>query len=114
MSKNQKEQKTVAATKIEIVKRKDYKDLVNFVSANQNIDNKEKLQENYEQTLKLKFNNVERLIKRSLREESRANLLSNLKDSNLTLNEYETITYKIINLSRENLSSKFILVEKKN
>ena len=29
MSKNQKEQKTVAATKIEIVKRKDYKDKKN-------------------------------------------------------------------------------------
>jgi biopolymer transport protein ExbB/TolQ len=112
MSKNLKEQKSV---KVETVKRKDYLFLVNFIKNIKSLDlesenNKERVKEIYLKSSNNKvFSNIERVIKRSLRVEIKPVLERELKESNLTLQEYKEITYKVINLSR-NKTNKFLEV----
>ena len=87
--------------KIEEVKRKDYKELINFLKENKDINNKEKLKEVYEKRFKLKFSNIERLIKRSLRKESIKNFSLNLVNEKMSKEEYLVISKKIIDLSKD-------------
>lgn len=98
--------------KIEIVKRKDYKELINFIKENKDIENKEKIKEIYEKRFKLKFSNIERLIKRSLRKESKENFNLNLKNENLSLENYLVISKKIINMSKNKEENILINCEK--
>ena len=110
MSKNKEIKKVEKVEKIEIVKRKDYKDLVNFLRENRDFENREIVKSNYEKIFKLKFSNIERLIKRSLREESKENFEKNLESNNLSREDYLKISYKIIDFSK---NKKNILVEAK-
>ena len=113
MGENKKvENKKVESIKrVEIVKRKDYINLVNFLNEFKNIENKEKIKGEYEKVFNLKFSNFERVFKRSLRNELKDNLNLNLEKNNLSLNEYLEIGVKIKNMSKER-SSNFLIVEK--
>jgi hypothetical protein len=113
MEKNQKKK---VETKTEVVKRKDYKFLIDFFQTVKTLDlnlreNKEAVEAKYfEQSHNKVFSNIERVIKRSLRAEIKPTLERELSESNLTLQEYTTISYQIINLSK-NKPSKLIEVE---
>jgi len=117
MSKNQKPNKKVES-KTEVVKRKDYKFLIDFFKSIKELDltsknNKEKIAEEYQKISNNKvFSNIERVIKRSLRVEILPNLEKELKESNITLKEYSEISYKVINLSK-NKKNNFLEVTTK-
>ena len=110
MRKMEKNKENKKVEKVEIVKRKDYKELVNFLVENKDLENKEIVKENYEKRFKLRFSNIERLIKRSMRIESRKNLLENLEKEKIEIGEYLKISYKVINLSK-NKKNNLIEVE---
>lgn len=101
-----KEKNNKVESKKEIVKRKDYKFLIDFYKEIKDLDlnnlnNKEIVKEKYIKYSNNKvFSNIERVIKRSLRVEILFNLEKELKESNLKINEYKEISYKVINLSR--------------
>jgi len=93
----------------ELVKRKDYADLVNFVKENQHLETPEAVKSHYEKAFGKRFTNIARLIKRSLRDES-PNMEANLKNAGLTMEEYLAITKKFIQYSNGK-STKLVEVE---
>lgn len=118
METKNKSKEVKKEAKTELVKRKDYKFLIDYFQSIKDLDltqssNKEKVKSLYIESSNNKvFSNIERVIKRSLREEIKPILESELKASKLTLSQYQEISYKVIAISR-NKQAKLIQVEAK-
>ena len=108
-------------SKKEIVsKRKDYSFLVDFFKEIKEKEilvcekNREILREIYFSKSNNKvFSNIERVLRRSLREEIKGDLINYLEENNLSLNEYLEFKNKVLLVSREYKKSKFLNVSLK-
>jgi hypothetical protein len=119
MEKKNKEMEKENKINMEIVRRKDYIFLVNFFNEIKNLDlekdsNKKIVKDLYFKFSENKFSNIKRVINRSLRKEIKENLLNELKENNMSIEEYMSIGEKLKIMSKKNKSNNFNLVKIEN
>jgi len=73
--------------------------------------NKEKLEEIYLDIVNLRSSNIDRVYNRVMRKELKEILSNELKERELSLEEFKKIGDSIVNKFKENKKSKFIKVE---